>query len=88
MKVIIRPSANKDVKKLPNNIKKEIENIVIKLTEIERLDDIPNLKKLKAHGNAYRIKLKDYRLGFYFENKNTIILSRILHRKDLYKYFP
>jgi mRNA-degrading endonuclease RelE of RelBE toxin-antitoxin system len=72
MKVIIRPSANRDVKKLPKNIKKDIENIVLKLIDIESLNDVPNLKKLKDNETAYRIRIKDYRLGFFLKNKNII----------------
>jgi len=87
MRLIIRPSANKDVKKLPKEIKQEVETIVLRMIESERLNDLKNIKKLKGHGNAYRIRIKDYRLGFFLE-EDTIILSRILHRKEVYRYFP
>jgi len=49
--------------------------------------EIPNLKKMKGHTNAYRIRFGDYRIGFLFEN-NTIILSRVMNRKEIYRYFP
>ena len=32
------------------------------------LDEIRNLKKLKEGDNAYRIRVGDYRIGFFFEN--------------------
>ena len=87
MKLIIRASANKDIKKLPRAIKQDLETIVLQLIEIEDLNSIKNIKKLKGHANAYRIRIKDYRLGFFL-NEGTIILSRILHRKEVYRYFP
>lgn len=87
MRLIIRPSANKDVKKLPKVIKQEVEIIVLQMIESERLNELKNIKKLKGHENAYRIRIKDYRLGFFME-EDTIILSRILHRKEVYRYFP
>lgn len=42
---------------------------------------------MKGFRNAFRIRIKDYRLGFYLE-KDTILISRLLNRKDIYKYFP
>ncbi len=70
---------------------KSLKSNLIKLIElIENSDDlnsIPNLKKLKGHKIAYRIRIGEYRVGFFFEN-NKVILARIVHRKDIYKVFP
>ncbi|XZN91975.1 MAG: type II toxin-antitoxin system RelE family toxin [Microcoleus sp.] len=49
------------------------------------LQTIVNLKKLKGDDNAYR--LGDYRIGFYFDGE-TVTFARVLHRKDIYRYFP
>jgi mRNA interferase RelE/StbE len=87
MRLIIRTSANKDIKKLPKAVKQEIETIILQLIEAKNLNGLSNIKKLKGHNNAYRIRIKDYRLGFFME-EDTIILSRILHRKEVYRYFP
>ncbi len=61
---------------------------VIELMEyVNSLDEIPNTKKLKGHKSAYRTRVGDYRLGFFFENA-TISIARFVHRKDIYKVFP
>jgi mRNA-degrading endonuclease RelE of RelBE toxin-antitoxin system len=60
------------------------------IEEIERADTlsaIKNLKKMKGYAVSYRIRIGNYRLGIYFEN-DTVELARIVHRKDIYKYFP
>ena len=49
--------------------------------------DIPNLKKLKGHPSAYRIKLGDYRIGIFIED-NSVIFAAFGHRKDIYNKFP
>jgi len=49
--------------------------------------DIPNLKKLKGHSSAYRIKLGDYRIGLFIEDSG-VIFSAFEDRKDIYKKFP
>ena len=33
------------------------------------------------------LRIKDYRIGLYF-NEETLYLVRILHRKEIYKFFP
>jgi mRNA interferase RelE/StbE len=57
------------------------------MEEVDTLEKIPNIKKLKGHRNAYRVRVGDYRLGLFFEN-STILLARFLHRKDIYRIFP
>jgi len=51
------------------------------------LQDIGNLKKMKGHHSAYRIKIGDYRIGLFFEN-GSIIFAYFAHRKDIYNRFP
>ena len=51
------------------------------------LTEIKNLKKMKGAINHYRIRMGEYRIGVVIIGK-TIIFERILHRKDIYKYFP
>ena len=51
------------------------------------IEDISNIIKLKGYKNYYRIRLGDYRIGTIVTNKN-IIMIRILHRKEIYRYFP
>ena len=55
------------------------------LPKISKLNDIPDLKKIIGYKNFYR--LGNYRIGFRYE-KNVIYLDRVLHRKEIYKYFP
>lgn len=70
---------------------KSVKQSVIRLIELMETvnvpDKIPNTKKLKGYRNAYRTRIGDYRLGFFFEN-STFLLARFLHRKDIYKIFP
>lgn len=54
---------------------------------VQNLKEISNLKKLKGDYNAYRIRVGDYRIGFFLED-NTITFARVLHRREFYRYFP
>lgn len=74
-----------DVKTRP--LKQALIRVIELLETADSLDKIPNTKKLKGHKSAYRTRVGDYRLGFFFNNA-TILLARFVHRKDIYKIFP
>lgn len=88
MKVIVTRQFDKDVdKELSKAMKLKLAEIIEQLQEATILHSINNVKKLTGYKTAYRIKLGHYRIGFIFE-ENIIKLSRILNRKEIYRYFP
>ena len=69
------------------SIKSSLIKLIGQIEKVEKLNDIPKIKKLVGHKSAYRIRIGDYRIGFFFEDQK-IIFARIIHRKDIYKLFP
>lgn len=61
--------------------------LIEKLEETADVLDISNLKKLKGYKNAYRIRVRDYRVGIFID-EGTVQFARVKHRKDIYKIFP
>ncbi|MFZ1320836.1 MAG: type II toxin-antitoxin system RelE/ParE family toxin [Ignavibacteria bacterium] len=70
-------------KTLLSNLQKVISNF----DQLKSISEIPNIKKLSAKNNYYRIRIGDFRIGMSIIS-NEISLIRFLHRKDIYKYFP
>jgi mRNA interferase RelE/StbE len=88
MKVIVTHHFEKDVdKELSKEMQLKLADLIEELQKAPSLHSINNLKKLKGYKTAYRIKMGDYRIGFIVE-ANMIKLSRVLNRKDIYRYFP
>ena len=88
MKVEFLKRFSKDLDDVKNkSIKQSVIRMIELMETVDVLEKIPNTKKLKGHRSAYRTRIGDYRLGFFFEN-STILLARFLHRKDIYKIFP
>ena len=89
MKVTYTKKFLKDLKDL--NSTDVYEKICILVLEeipnTEDLSTIANLSKLKGDDTAYRIRVGDYRIGFFMED-NEIVMSRVLHRSEIYRYFP
>jgi len=54
---------------------------------VQTLNEISCLKKLKAEGNYFRIRVGEYRIGLVLDGE-TLIFVRCLNRRDVYRYFP
>lgn len=87
MKVEINRHFVKDTTKLTTDLRERIFNLIEMLEKCTHLEQIPSIKKLKGYKNAYRIRIGDYRIGLYLI-ENAIELRRVLHRKEMYDYFP
>ena len=86
MKILVDKSFERDVKRLPVQAQKQLQEITQKLSIASSLQEI-NLSKMEGAKNAYRIRFGNYRVGFYLDG-DSIILSRVLDRKEMYRYFP
>ena len=81
--VILPKSVQKELDRLPDKIANRI------LTRLSALEDNPrpaDVKKLKGR-DAWRIRVGDYRLGLAFEEE-VVVFVRVLHRREVYRYFP
>ena len=88
MKVEFLDKFSKDLDRIDDvKIKKKLVGIIEEIENSEKLSDLKKVRKITGFKNAYRIKLPDYRIFFFFEN-GIIELARIMHRKEIYKYFP
>jgi mRNA interferase RelE/StbE len=87
MKIEIRKSFTKDADKLAAPFRQHLAGIISSMEKASHPFHLSDCKKLSGHKTAYRIRMGQYRIGFFYENK-TIELVRILHRKEIYRYFP
>lgn len=89
MKTTFRKSFAKDLKThgRDKNLLARIQETILKVEAAESITYIKNLKKLKAEGSYYRIRVGNYRLGLIIEDE-TATFVRVLHRSEIYRYFP
>jgi mRNA interferase RelE/StbE len=79
---------SKDLIKIKDStLKKDIVEVIVLLENSESIQNISNIKKMKGHSEAYRMRIGKYRLGFYFDGE-VIELARFAKREDIYKLFP
>jgi mRNA interferase RelE/StbE len=80
--VLILPSAQKQLNKLPNAIATRIED---KMMELEQDPRPPGCKKLKGR-DAYRIRIGDYRVIYEIHDGKLIVtVITIGHRREVYE---
>ena len=88
MIVTFKKSFEKDLGKLRDaDLLHKIQAVIEEAEAAVSPIDIKNLKKLKADGNYYRIRVGNYRIGLVLDEAE-ISFVRVLHRKEMYRYFP
>ena len=89
MKTAFKKSFTRDLKRQGKD-KILLSRVQKAILDVEAADSVPmikNLKKLKAEGSYYRIRLGNYRLGLVIENE-VVTFVRALNRSETYRYFP
>jgi mRNA interferase RelE/StbE len=81
MKIKIRKSAIKDLKKIDHEVRDRLHE---KIHSLANFPDIPNIKKLTNFEPAYRMRVGDYRILFDVDN-DVVEIGRVLHRKNSYQ---
>jgi len=81
MRIIILPTAKKDLKKFPKNI---IEIILKKLISIKE-NPLRYIERLKS-SRLWKLRVGEYRIIMMINTKDKIInIIKIGHRKNIYK---
>ena len=88
MKVYFTKAFTKDLDKFRHaKIFARVKCIIEAIETVNNLGDIDNLKKLQGHAIYYRIRVGNYRIGIKIEQQK-ITFMRLLHRREIYRYFP
>ncbi len=88
MNVEFKKSFEKDLLKIMDpDLLLRIQEAIFLFEQAEQLSEISNMKKIKGSTDSYRMRVGDYRIGIKV-NDGVVSFVRILHRKEIYRYFP
>ncbi len=88
MEIRYRTSFGRDLRRERNSdLRRRVERIVEQLQRAPSVASVPSLASMRGYANHYRIRVGDYRLGIIVDD-DTVILVRLLHRRDIYRHFP
>ncbi len=78
----------KDLSKLPKDFRKKIEDLIFEHVPNEsRMNFESRISKMVGYDFYYKIRIGDYRIGLLLK-ENSVEFQRVLHRKEIYKFFP
>ncbi len=88
MDVAFEASFARDLKRVRNKaLLRQVQQIIAQVKAAPMLSEISSLKKMQGYETLYRIRLGDYRIGIEVVGEQVVFV-RMLHRKDIYRYFP
>ena len=88
MQVVFLGKFSRDLDDLADaDLKASVLEVIQTLEQSPVLSQVPGVKKMSGFKNAFRIRVRDYRIGFYYEN-GIVELARFLHRSKIYKVWP
>lgn len=88
MRVSFEASFARDLKGIRDkSLLKRVEQVIEEVKAAAILSEVKHLTKIHGHTTLYRLRLGDYRIGIEVID-DEFIFVRILHRKDIYRYFP
>ena len=78
----------KELASIPPNLRARIEQFVFdEMPRAESLEQTGKAERMKGYPGFYKARFGDYRIGMRMEG-DSVILERVLHRKDIYRKFP
>lgn len=88
MKIEYRKKFLKELARVPTKTRVNIEEFVFKkLPKSESISDSGKIEQMKGYPSYFKIRFGSYRVGLKIEN-DTVIFERVMHRKEIYRYFP
>ncbi len=81
-KLIIKRSAEHDLRRLPHSLFLRINKRILALREDPRPAGV---RKLKGNIEGWRVRVGDYRIVYQIDDTNQIVvIIRVRHRRDVY----
>jgi len=77
-----------DLAGLPAKVRKAIEKFVFEeIPKPNSLAESGKIEQMKGYKAYYKARFGSYRVGLKVE-ADRVIFERVLHRKEIYRYFP
>jgi mRNA interferase RelE/StbE len=88
LQIIYQKKFLKDLAKLPAGKRKEIEKFVFELLpSATSLSSLNKFEQMTGYPSFFKARFGDYRIGASYNGK-SLELIRVLHRREIYRFFP
>ncbi len=88
MKIEYKKKFLKELSKIPLPHRTSIENFIFEyLPNLKSITETNRIEKMKGYHEYYKVRFGSYRVGLKYMD-HLLTIERVLHRKEIYKYFP
>ncbi|MCX7087946.1 MAG: hypothetical protein NTV00_07830 [Methylococcales bacterium] len=88
MKVCYSKKFLKQLVGIPSDSRSKIEAFVFNdIVTAMSIAELGKIEKMQGYDGFYKVRFGQYRLGLVFEN-GVITVKTVMHRKEIYKFFP
>jgi mRNA interferase RelE/StbE len=88
VRVSFEASFARDLKGIHDkSLLKRVDQVITEVKTVTALSEVKHLSKMRGYVTLYHLRLGDYRIGIEVI-EDEVVFVRILHRKDIYRYFP
>jgi mRNA interferase RelE/StbE len=88
MQTKFKKSFLKQLAVLPKDVRQRIETFVFEeLPKIQTISEIGKIEKMQGYEGYYKIRFGSYRVGLEVDNQE-IIVQIVMHRREIYRFFP
>lgn len=78
----------KQLAELPKDFREKIEAFVFEeLPNLSSIAESGKIEKLQGYNNYFKVRFGSYRVGLMLEN-DEIIVQIVMHRREIYRFFP
>lgn len=88
MKAKYRKRFLADLARIPSADRKAIEKFVFEeVPNLNSVGESGKVERLKGYKSCFKVRFGSYRVGLKLED-DTVSFERVLHRRDIYRFFP
>jgi len=78
----------KQLADIPRETREKVEFFVFaELIAATAVSGLGKVEKMQGYDQFYKVRFGHYRLGLIVEN-NVVTVKTVMHRKEIYKFFP
>ncbi len=88
MQVEYRKKFLKQLADLSASVRTKIEQFVFEdLAQANSIFELGKIEKMQGYDGFYKVRFGDYRVGLIVKD-DAVIVATVMHRKEIYKFFP
>ncbi|MEI6333930.1 MAG: type II toxin-antitoxin system RelE/ParE family toxin [Methylococcaceae bacterium] len=78
----------KQLADVPGKTRVKIENFALnELISVFSVSSLGKVEKMQGYDGFYKVRFGNYRVGLVIQNE-TITVKTVMHRREIYKFFP